>query len=775
MTRPRGGVRGLVLALAAGVPLFCGTAELRAEGGAGPARPDIGYVFPAGACWGTRIAVSVGGQNLRGALRVHVSGPGVTAEVVRHLRPLSRQQLGEMRRLLGEELRERSRSGKGGTRVRGEAAGKGSAKRNKDVPTHPLLEEVESLGPEELERWAARYLDPRHDVQRNVQIAETLEIILSVAPDAAPGDRELRVETPAGPSNPLRFQVGTLPEVLEEESLRPRTRASAPLDPPVVLNGQILAGDVDRARIRARRGQHLVVEARARRLVPFLADAVPGWFQATLALYGPHGEEVAFADDFRFDPDPVLHFEVPEDGTYEVEIRDALYRGREDFVYRLVVSERPFITAVFPLGAREGMAAVASLMGWNLAARSRRLETGAGSEPVRWAGDGGDSNLVAYAVDDLAECREREPNDTLESAQRIAGPVIVNGRVGRPGDRDVFGFTGRQGQEIVAEILGRRLLSPVDSVLHLADAEGRVISWNDDRAERSTGSLTHQADSYLRARLPSSGPWFVTVADVRGHGGEEYAYRLRVGPPRPDFEVYAAPSGLGMRAGSAARLDVHVVRRDGFDGAIDVRLREPAAGFVLTGGRVPPGRDSIRMTLTAPADPLDMPVAVELEALARSGLRSIVHPVVPAEDRLQAFLNRHLVPSLEMLVSVAGPRRSVPPVSLASLTPVTLRVGGRALVRFRMEGRRLPGDLRFALVDPPAGITLENHAVDRGTVALVLHASSDGVAPGFEDNLLVEAYLETGDGEVKDGTKTRARRRTPLGLLPAVPVRVVRR
>ncbi len=78
-----------------------------------------------------------------------------------------------------------------------------------------------------------------------------------------------------------------------------------------------------------------MIETHARRLIPYLADAVPGWFQATVAVYDANGNELASADDYRFDPDPVLYYEIPRDGEYEMEIHDAIYRGREDFVYRV--------------------------------------------------------------------------------------------------------------------------------------------------------------------------------------------------------------------------------------------------------------------------------------------------------------------------------------------------------------------------------------------------------------------------------------------------------
>ena len=135
---------------------------------------------------------------------------------------------------------------------------------------------------------------------------------------------------------------------------------------PVVVNGQIMPGDVDRFSFKARKGTRLVLAASARELIPYLADAVPGWFQAVLALYDSKGNEVAYADAFGFRQDPVIYYEVPEDGEYVVEIHDSIYRGREDFVYRITIGEMPFVTGVFPLGGRAGTQVTVELKGWNL-------------------------------------------------------------------------------------------------------------------------------------------------------------------------------------------------------------------------------------------------------------------------------------------------------------------------------------------------------------------------------------------------------------------------
>ena len=53
-----------------------------------------------------------------------------------------------------------------------------------------------------------------------------------------------------------------------------------------------------------------------------------------------------------------------------VEIRDSIYRGREDFVYRVTLGELPFVTSIFPLGGPAGTQTTVELTGWNLPAAS---------------------------------------------------------------------------------------------------------------------------------------------------------------------------------------------------------------------------------------------------------------------------------------------------------------------------------------------------------------------------------------------------------------------
>jgi hypothetical protein len=739
-----------------------------AWGQSGEKRPHIGYLYPAGGQQGSVFEVMAGGQYLRGVSKVYVSGEGVHASVLQYGKSFNNKEIQDIRKQVSQLLRTRRAAAQHKNEpdaIEAEAL---------SLPDHPLLRNVPTMSLKELEYWVALISSGKR--QPNAQLGETVIIGVTIDPGAATGDRELRLGTPAGLTNPLCFQVGPLPEICEREPNDQEASSLPPVELPVLLNGQVMPGDVDRFRFRARRGEHLVIEAQARRLIPYLADAVPGWFQATVALYDAKGNEAAFADDYRFDPDPVLFYEVPENGEYVLEIRDAIYRGREDFVYRIAVGEQPFITRMFPLGGRTGAKTVVEIAGWNLPGERLPLDTQPSADYIRQAALPPNeclSNSIPYAVDTLHECREKERNDTARRAQRIKLPQIINGCIAQPGDIDVFRFKGRARDELVAEVYARRLHSPLDSVLRLTDASGHVLEWNDDHEDKETGLLTHHADSYLRAKLPEKGVYYVYLADSQHHGGEEYAYRFRIGPPQPDFALRVTPSSINVPAGRIVPICVHAFRKDGFDGDIELVLKDAPPGFTLTGGRIPGGRDRVRMTLTAPGKPLDQPVVLHLEGRARIGGGTVSRPVVPAEDMMQAFAYQHLVPSQKLMVAVTNSKRPAPKVALANDGPLRIPAGGAVQVQVNTPQRPILQQVQLELSEPPKGVTLQEVTMVPEGLAFTLKTDSNAVKTGFADNLIVEAFIEPA-GQQQSGKKAaRQRQRVSLGVLPAIPFEIV--
>lgn len=609
--------------------------------------PHLGYVYPAGGQQGTSVEITIGGQNLRNVNGAYISGDGAQATVTGYARPMSQQEVNALR----EKLQD-ARARVAQARQKREDPGPGGY-----TAMFNRLAEESGVDAEQL-KALERFMQSRSDPKRmlNRQLAETVTVQLALDSSAEPGLRELRLLTPQGLSNPVWFMVGQLPEYIERDpdELSVQTEdLTLPL--PLVINGRIMPGDVDRFRFKARRGQRLLVSVSARELMPYLADAVPGWFQAVVTLYDGQGNVLAQADDYHFNPDPVLFHPVAGDGEYIIEIHDAIHRGREDFVYRLTIGELPFISGIFPLGAREGEPCMVQLTGWNLPASKLGLGAAEGPSPTRaiqLEGGGGRSNIVHHAVDDLPHVVEREPNDKPQHAMAVEWPLIVNGRIGHPGDIDVFLIRGRAGAIIVAEVTARRLNSPLDSLLSLADAQGQVLAVNDDHEDLGAGRHTHHADSYLSFALPADGEYYLRLTDARRQGGIDHAYRLRISAPRPDFTLRVVPSGLSIAAGGNASATVHVVRRDGFEGDIDLTLAEAPPGFKLSETRISADKTQAQIKLIVPANTPAGLHRLTLEGSAVIDGQTIRRSAAPAEDMMQAFIYRHLMPTSEWLVAV---------------------------------------------------------------------------------------------------------------------------
>jgi hypothetical protein len=500
-----------------------------------------------------------------------------------------------------------------------------------------------------------------------------------VAADAKPGRREIRVISKRGVSNPLPFYVGQVPEVarkpmktaqkplLGKEYLaqrkRPPEEEELRVTVPCTMNGQIAPGEVNRYRFQASKGQRLVIAAKARDLVPYVPDGVPGWFQAVMRLCDANGKELAYDDDFRSDPDPVIYFEVPDDGEYVLTIHEALFRGRESFVYRITVGELPFVTSIFPLGGRVGEPVKIEISGWNLEKATLSppfKDAKPGSHLIAAANGKFVSNYVPFALDTLPECLEKEPNDDPSKAQKLDLPIIVNGRIDRPGDWDVFEVQGKAGETIVAEVCARRLGSPLDSFLKITRADGKIIALNDDHYDAASGMNTDHADSYLMVKLPADGKYFIHLGDTRRQGGKEYAYRLRISRPQPDFVLRLIPSRICIPSKGSAAVTVYAIRRDGFDGPIKLSFKDLPQGLESPGATLGAKQEVVGLALKTSLTAMEKPVNVTVVGSAKIGDLEVVHEALPAEDKMQAFLWRHLLPADTLPTLVFDPSYQPP-------------------------------------------------------------------------------------------------------------------
>ena len=706
--------------------------------------PHIGYIYPAGMQRGTKTTITVGGQHLERTDSVYVTGRGVEAEVTSFDRPINQREAIQMREKLKETRKEMGME-------------EGNRPRGRDM--QHLLEKSGITRDEAMKIREFSEMRRNPKVQENAAVAEEVVVEITISPDAELGRREVRVIRDGRISNPLAFYVGDYPESTEDEKSTPAKTL------PVVFNGQIMPGETDSWIFKAGKGDQLVVASYARELIPHLADAVPGWFQAVIALYDSDGKELAYADDYRFNPDPVLYYKIPSDGMYKLEIKDSLYRGRQDFVYRITLGEIPFVTSNFPLGAKNGEKTDVRLAGINLPKNKITVKDSSRIDRV-----GGVQLIypIPFAHSYLAEFTEREPNNTPSDPMRIQSSCVVNGRIGESGDRDVFEIKLRKGGEIIAEVMARRLNSQLDSVLVITDETGKQLAFNNDYEDRSLGRMTHHADSRIAFTAPQNGTYYIHLGDIQSGGGDEYGYRLKLAPSNPDFALRTAPSKLNAVPGAAVPLTVYALRKDGFTGEIRVEVNDILEGLRLDGARIPADHDKVELTVTLPEDYIYVPAELKFTGHAVINGKPVVRRAVPAEDMMQAFIYHHLVPTEELLVANIENRRTrmqakciekgrvqLTPGKNAKLSFESLTWFGSAEAEYQVEPRSVPD-----------GVTVEKVVAENNIIEITVHCA-DSVRKGLEGNLLFNQFIERQRrGENQDGAKDKIR--IPFGVLPAV-------
>jgi hypothetical protein len=744
--------------------------------------PHIAYVYPAGGQPGTTFEVTVGGEHLEGTHTAYISGPGVEIYVVDFEHPLSGQQLSQLREQL-QNLEQKHA-----------AARKGNADAKPPARTPPATPAPQATPwtPEEMKEAAELRAKIADTMRRQAApaLAQGVRLRITLAPDAPLGPRELRLATAQGLTNPMVFCVDGLPEFsqpLRQVSvqlgaggglpLAARAQVAAPEPPsavtlPVTVNGQLMPGSTDRYGFHALAGQQLIVVVKTRSLIPYMSDAVPGWVQATVSLDDGQGHTLASADHFQFSQEPVLAWQIAHDGDYVLAIHDALYRGREDFVYRVAIGQFPFVTGIFPMGEKRKSRARVQLSGWNLP--STRFVPSSKQPGIHELGTeetGWNANPVLFDVENLPERVLAKPASSNRDAMRVKLPSMINGCIAQPGDSAVFRIKGAAGEDLVAEVLARRLGSPLDSRLVLTDSAGKQLAANDDFVDPAAGLLTHQADSRLAVHLPRKGLYFLRLDDAQRHGGPAFCYRLRISHPRPDFALRVVPSGLNLRPGMTVPVTIFVLRQDGFAGEVTLHLKDAPAGLVLSGGRIPSGADSVRATLTAPAQATGAPRPLLFEGEAAIGGETVHHLALPADDVMQAFAWHQLVPARGSLVWVFGDHRN-PLWQVDGRSPVKIPAGGSAQIRIGVPRSLLPR-VQLALNDPPPGITLQQAADAYGGLVIRLHADAAQASPGLQGNLIVDASVMPPVNPANP--RPAAARPSPLGSLPAIAFEVVGR
>ncbi|MDR3636814.1 MAG: PPC domain-containing protein [Isosphaeraceae bacterium] len=653
--------------------------------------------------------------------------------------------------------------------------------------------------------------------------AGTVVVAVRAAADAAPGFREVYAEAPDGLSNLLVVRVDQLPQIIEAEPNDDPAHATE------MALGSAAAGvlkpqDLDHFRFAARAGQRVTIEVEAQRLGASITPVA--------TLLASNGVALAQAKPTRGgDRDCRLNLTIPRDGTYLVLVHDNAFGGSESSGYRLRVEEAPFATGLFPLGGPRGQSVTVAASGGNLQEpRSKTVvlpdDPGAIIDPGVFDGPGGLVLAPAkLVVGDGPEVFEPQADDPKRPATaHLPLGATANGRIERPGEVDRFVIAVKKGDRLHVKVQASALGSWLDSVVTLRDVQGMTLAENDDPAADANprggvfGLNTASSDSQLDYEAKADGDLFLDITDRYGEGGPEYAYRLSVGPPRPDFEIkllLANPNANRQLVPQGQRVPTG---GPGSTGALNLKpgSMTPINFLVTPSGR--PGRVTVNAEGLPPGVTAE-PVSVNFTpargqgranptALASSG--SLVLKVAPNAELATGVLKVIGTVKLEdgttltrtataaLAIDAAAANNMLPPLRTVSQIPLkvigALHAEGAAKgssppAQATLRGIIVPGALLqggwidlILEMDPPnarlQSMDVKAEAVGRGLAVVESSGSAVQDAEG-RPSLRVQAAVDAEPGVRTVKVRFRPARGEPVehevAIIVRAPVRVTAR
>ena len=271
----------------------------------------------------------------------------------------------------------------------------------------------------------------------------------------------------------------------------------------------------------------------------------------------------------------------------------------------------------------------------------------------------GASTLRPFVVGTLPDVLEKEPNDDLDKAQVIAASSVVNGRLEKSGDVDLFSMKLKKGETLVASLDAHGTFrSSMDAILQVLSADGSVLEQNNDWSG---------LDPQIVCPIPKDGTYLVRLfafpsspdSTIRFAGGETYIYRLTLttGP----FVEYAmplviqrgpiqaiAPQGWNIPAGmnASSKIEDDIATFHGPNLANTTRLRivdHPSRSSIPPEALAPPFSITTRLEKPGVADSIRIMVKKGQSLNIRVDSRELglmVNPVIRVLDQAKMQLAR---------------------------------------------------------------------------------------------------------------------------------------
>jgi len=470
------------------------------------------------------------------------------------------------------------------------------------------------------------------------------KFLVTIAADAPVGVHDARVLSRLGISSPRAFSVGTLSETTCKEPHDSAEKAAA-ITVNSVANAVMPQRAVNYYSFTAQKGKRYAIEC--------AAVGIDSKLTPVVIVADEKGRDLLVNRTGG-----AIDFNPKAAGKYLIKVNDLTFQGSNRHFYRLALQEIP----------ADGLPPL-------------QLSTAKVSS-VSWPPQG---------LPDKPGANEVEPNNRADQAEKITLPCDIAGSFFPAADVDTYEFTAKKGEVWWVEVGSERMglaTDPFVLVQGVVEKDGKqtlvdVAELYDIKSPLKISSNGYSYDGppydvgspdvLGKVEIKEDGVYRLQVRDLFGGTRNEPAnhYRLIVRKPQPDFAIAAwsvhmtlrngdraaFSKPIALRTGDATVLEVLAVRRDGFDGDIDLKMENLPAGVSATGLTIPAGKSVGHVVITAEENAKPGFSLANLSGTAKIGEANVTRPCRlatmewPVKDAKQEIPAPRLVESIPVSVS----------------------------------------------------------------------------------------------------------------------------
>ena len=409
---------------------------------------------------------------------------------------------------------------------------------------------------------------------------------------ASPGLHLFRLVTPRGLSNALGLQVVSEPIISETTRSHQTAENAQYLPVPAVVNGRLSEkGQRDFYAFRVPQGEELLFSVRSD-LGPsrtYQAQAGITLYQRSASWFDPNRVVRLAVDSPALSWEPFHRYErtrstgrftlfqrfshrFESPGRYFLSVGTFVGTGDPNHGYQLRIVRRQSPAPLWVLGKlahpdpgdwlERDSATLRQLGSFQRPLESNRLallqlrsgtmpangEIPASAKPA--PAEGNPSTLPPPHTLQLDPAPEVEPNDSVARPDTVKIPGLIEGRIQKPGDVDLFRFQGKAGQKLAFELETPGVSPPhFNPWLKLLDEGGNELVSNIYMEYGGDGDdVNKTVERKTIFTIEQPGSYYLQIRDLTSvQGGPRFTYRLLVRPQVPhlgriEFSLGVTPS-----------------------------------------------------------------------------------------------------------------------------------------------------------------------------------------------------------------------------------------